>query len=60
MTPRWEWLLRGGSNSKREDRPKLFFPIYVDPSHQAIIGIGEPLPLENIAFLFNSWKFSYN
>ena len=43
MTPRWEWLLRGGTNSKREDRPKLFFPIYVDPARHAITGIGEPL-----------------
>jgi len=48
MTPRWEWLLRGGSNSKREDRPKLFFPIYVDPVRQAITGIGDPLPLGQI------------
>ncbi|MCX7146502.1 MAG: DNA methyltransferase, partial [Sulfuritalea sp.] len=42
MTPRWEWLLRGGSNSKREDRQKLFFPIYVDPDRQAITGISPP------------------
>lgn len=48
MTPRWEWLLRGGTNSKREDRPKLFFPIYVDPVRQAITGIGEPLPADQI------------
>lgn len=48
MTPRWEWLLRGGSNSKREDRPKLFFPIYVDPIRQAITGIGDPLPLDQL------------
>ena len=38
-------MLRGGSNSKREDRPKLFFPIYVDSVRQAITGIGDPLPL---------------
>lgn len=48
MTPRWEWLLRGGSNSKREDRPKLFFPIFVDPVRHAITGIGEPLPLDQM------------
>jgi len=48
MTPRWEWLLRGGSNSKREDRPKLFFPIYVDPARQSITSIGEPLPLDEM------------
>jgi adenine-specific DNA-methyltransferase len=44
-TPRWEWLLRGGTNSRREDRHKLFFPIYVDPATTAIVEIGEPLPL---------------
>lgn len=43
--PRWEWLLRGGTNSRREDRPKLFFPIYVDPERRAITEIGDPLPL---------------
>ena len=26
QTPRWEWLLRGGTNSRREDRYGLFFP----------------------------------
>ncbi len=46
--PRWEWLLRGGTNSKREDRHRLFFPIYVDPVRQAITGIGEPLPLDQM------------
>ena len=44
-TPRWEWLLRGGTNSKREDRPKLFFPIHIDPAKQTIAEIGDPLPL---------------
>ena len=28
---RWEWLLRGGTNSRRQDRPNLFYPIFVDP-----------------------------
>ena len=44
-TPRWERLLRGGTNSRREDRPKLFFPTYVNPATHAITDIGEPLPL---------------
>ncbi len=48
QTPRWEWLLRGGSNSRREDRPKLFYPIYVNPIRKALMGVGEPLPLEQI------------
>jgi adenine-specific DNA-methyltransferase len=44
--PRWEWLLRGGTNSKREDRPGLFFPIEVDPDSRKILSIGDPLPLD--------------
>jgi adenine-specific DNA-methyltransferase len=44
-TPRWEWLLRGGTNSRREDRPGLFYPIFVDPQTRRIVDVGEPLPL---------------
>ena len=44
--PRWEWLLRGGTNSRREDRKQLFFPVYVDPAVPKIIDLGEPLPFE--------------
>ncbi|MEQ1659473.1 MAG: DNA methyltransferase, partial [Hylemonella sp.] len=44
QTPRWEWLLRGGTNSRREDRYGLFFPITVDPEKRKIIEIGDPLP----------------
>jgi adenine-specific DNA-methyltransferase len=44
--PRWEWLLRGGTNSRRADRKQLFFPIYIDPTVPKITGFGEPLPFE--------------
>lgn len=43
--PRWERLLRGGTNSRRADRPGLFFPIHVDPATRTIVSIGDPLPL---------------
>ncbi len=43
QTPRWEWLLRGGTNSRREDRKKLFFPIFIDPTTPTITSIGDPL-----------------
>ncbi len=43
---RWEWLLRGGTNSRRADRPNLFYPIYVDPSRHTVSDVGEPLPLD--------------
>lgn len=45
QTPRWEWLLRGGTNSRREDRKNLFFPIYIDPTIPTITSVGEPLDL---------------
>lgn len=45
-TPRWERLLRGGTNSRREDRPGLFYPIFVAPTTRRITGVGEPLPLD--------------
>lgn len=44
QTPRWERLLRGGTNSRREDRYGLFFPITVNPEKRKIIEIGDPLP----------------
>lgn len=36
--------MRGGTNSRREDRYGLFFPITVDPEKRKIIEIGDPLP----------------
>jgi len=42
---RWEWLLRGGSNSLRTDRPNLFYPIYIDESSRTIKQLGQPIPL---------------
>jgi adenine-specific DNA-methyltransferase len=47
-TPRWEWLLRGGTNSRRQDRQWLFYPIYIDPEQKSIIDIGEPMPLDEM------------
>ena len=44
---RWEWLMRGGSNSRRMDRPNLFYPIFVDPTKYIIAEIGEPIPLDS-------------
>ena len=47
-TPRWEWLLRGGNNSQREDRPNMFYPIFIDPEKKVITGVGAVLPLPNM------------
>lgn len=43
--PRWERLLRGGTDSRREDSPTLFYPVFVDPEKKMITGVGEILPL---------------
>ncbi|MEQ1703749.1 MAG: DNA methyltransferase, partial [Ilumatobacteraceae bacterium] len=38
---RWEWLLRGGNNSRRSDRPNLFYPIFIDPVAKVVRDVGE-------------------
>ena len=42
---RWNSLMRSGTNARRQDRPKLFYPIYVDLSTKTIRSIGEPIPI---------------
>lgn len=43
---RWEWLLRGGENARRVDRPNLFYPIYIDETERRIVKVGNPIPLD--------------
>lgn len=45
---RWEWLLRGGTNSRRVDRPNLFYPIFLDPEQRTVVEVGECLPLTTL------------
>lgn len=47
QTPEWTSMMRRGSASARADRPKMFYPIYVDPSVPKVVDVGEPLP-ENV------------
>lgn len=42
---RWERLMRGGSNSRRQDRPNLFYPVFVDAKTRTVAEVGEPIPL---------------
>lgn len=39
---RWESLLRSGTNSRRADRPALFYPVFVSRISGSIVGVGEP------------------
>ncbi|WP_380159879.1 site-specific DNA-methyltransferase [Kineococcus sp. R86509] len=41
----WSQLRRAGTNSLRTDRPRLFYPIYIDPTGPRIVGAGDPLSL---------------
>ena len=40
---RWEWLLRGGSNSDRSHSPGCFYPVYIDPINRKIVDVGEAI-----------------
>jgi adenine-specific DNA-methyltransferase len=37
-------MMRRGSEAAREDRPSMFYPIYVDTEKHCIIEVGEPIP----------------
>ena len=51
--PRWERLLRGGTGSRREDSPTLFYPVYVDPIKKQLLRAGDILPLNEQPDLSN-------
>ena len=42
---RWNGLMRSGTNARREDRPNLFYPIYVSKDGKQIIKVGDSIPL---------------
>ncbi|MBD5804707.1 DNA methylase [Azoarcus sp. Aa7] len=44
-TVRWESLLRSGTNSRRVDRPALFYPVYICPESRELVGAGDSKPL---------------
>lgn len=40
----WESFLRSGGNSRRQDTKAKFFPVWIDPLDNKIVGCGEHLP----------------
>jgi len=42
----WNRLMRRGTHSLRQDRPRLFYPIFVDARTKAIVDVGDFIPLE--------------
>lgn len=43
-TVRWESLLRSGTNSRRSDRPALFYPIFIKPESRELVSVGDSKP----------------
>ncbi len=41
----WNQLMRAGTNARRIDRPKLFYPLFVSSDGKQIIKIGNPLDI---------------
>lgn len=41
----WRRLLRSGTNARRQDRPNLFYPFWVDPERERIHSVGDEIPL---------------
>ena len=46
--PRWKGLLRSGTNARRQDRHRMFFPVLIDTERHAIVGAGDFLALEKV------------
>lgn len=40
--PYWNQLMRSGTHAQREDRPRLFYPLYVATDGSKIVKVGEP------------------
>lgn len=41
----WANLSRTGTNSRRQDRPGMFYPIFVAENGSKIVSLGDPIPL---------------
>ncbi len=44
-TVRWESLLRSGTNSRRIDRPALFYPVFIRPESRELVDAGDAKPI---------------
>lgn len=45
--PRWKGLLRSGTNARRADRKKMFYPVLINADLGAVVDVGEPLPFDD-------------
>lgn len=44
--PRWKGLLRSGDDAARSDREQMFYPVWIDPTRNALVRAGDWLPLD--------------
>ena len=42
----WNSLMRTGTSARRQDRPNMFYPIYISPETKKIVKVGDGLRLE--------------
>jgi adenine-specific DNA-methyltransferase len=41
----FQLIRRRGTESRREDRPSMFYPIFVNETERKVVHVGEPIPL---------------
>src|SRR5262249_22838014 len=56
-TVRWDSLLRSGTNSRRADRPALFYPVFVDRVSNRLLAVGDSKGLDTAR---TSWHVPSN
>lgn len=64
MSPRWKGLLNSGTESRRSDRPDMYYPILVDDNSGIIVKALQSIPItekpnthERIDGYFAAWPF---
>jgi len=43
---RWERLIKGSNEARRQNRPNLFYPVFIDPADKRIVEVGAALPAD--------------
>ena len=46
----WNSLMRTGTSAKRQDRPNMFYAIYINSETKRIVKVGEGLPIDKSRF----------
>ena len=49
--PRWKGLLRSGTDSSRDDRESMFYPVLIDSERQMAVHAGQYMPIPQVPVL---------